>query len=69
MPENFLNLPYPDMTDEQLRAACDVWTDRCATSPGWASAYFSARQIEHCCSEAARRGFVLENKFPIKRGG
>lgn len=61
--------PYREMTDDELRAALKTWDDHVRTSPGWASAYFSATQSAAIVREGHRRGLTdMKTEFEIKYG-
>lgn len=59
---------YHEMTDDELRAAMGEWGERVDTAAGWPSAYFAAKQCAAIASTAKRRGFEIENKWPIRHG-
>jgi hypothetical protein len=63
------NKSYRECDDGDLKEMLAEWTQRCAQAPGWASAYFSAKQIEAVCREARSRGLGgFVNNFPIVVG-
>lgn len=59
---------YNEMTDDELREAMTAWGVRVDNAAGWPSAYFAAKQCEAIAKTASRRGFAIENRWPIVRG-
>lgn len=65
---DFINKPYANMTDPELRLAHAYWSDQCKSAPGWSSAYFNATQVRDATAESDRRGLGLVNEHKIKLG-
>lgn len=54
---------FHEMTQDELQAEFDIWSEKVRTAPGWPSAYFAAR----CLAEICRLG-GFENPHPITVG-
>lgn len=63
---DYLNKMSSDMTDAELVAAHQYWSASVEEAAGWASAYFSAKQLQHVCAEGKKRGLAMTNPYPIK---
>lgn len=64
----YLNKPYHEMTDDEVRRAHDHWSESCRTASGWSSAYFAAKQIAACQDQSDKRNLGLVNNHKIVRG-
>lgn len=69
--DSYLNKPYNTMTGDEVRQAHTYWSDKCATAPGWPSAYFAAKQLAHCQRQSNQRhlGLINNHKIITRRDG
>lgn len=56
------------LSDYELQFAIASWEDQVRSASGFASAKEAAIELKHLVAEANRRGWNIENKYPIKRG-
>jgi len=60
--------PLNDMDDGELMGQFEIWKGHVETAGGWASACEAAKMLKSIVACLNRRGFSIENPYPIKKG-